>query len=227
VLARVLPDAAEGDRRHIAEAAQSVAAARTAGEAEGLLTEVRFRVQSANERTRLVRAQARRVAEEQEALRQAEDERKYMLETITAAFAQMGYEVDTGLETMTAKDGTVLLTRGDWPEHAVKMRIDQTEDAAQGAPGCIRTPAHATLRAAMLRAGPPQSEEERRIDVEREREWCDAFEEARARLSAGGVRSDVRWRIEPGRQELPTAPEARKARNRAQHERERQRERPE
>ncbi|MBC6457496.1 response regulator receiver protein [Actinomadura sp. HBU206391] len=210
VLSRVLPDAAEADHRHIAEAAERLVAARTAGEAEGHLTEVRLRVQAANLHAEAVRAEDERLAQERQAAEQAEAERRYVVDTITTAFGDLGYEVDTGFETMTARDGTIVLTKGDWPGHAVKMRIDPDE---------------ATLRAAMVRDGAPQSEEERRVDAEREREWCDAFETARARLAAAGVHSDVRWRIEPGERQLPSAPEAHRPRARPRQ-RERQRERP-
>ncbi|MGH3391762.1 MAG: response regulator receiver protein [Actinomadura sp.] len=214
VLSRVLPDTTEADQAHIAAAAERLATA-PAGEVEGLLTEVRLRVQAANERTEQARAEAKRLADEEEARRQAEAERRYVLDTIATAFGDLGYDVDTGFETMTVRDGDVLLTRGGWPEHAVKLRVEQeAADATGTAPAAV-------LRAAMLRAGAPESEEERRLDVEREREWCDAFEEARSRLTAAGIRSDVRWRIEPGEQLLPTAPEARRTRTQAKQ-RERQ-----
>jgi hypothetical protein len=210
VLGRVLPDTTDVDHRRIAEAAERLVAARTVGEAEGHLTEVRLRVQTANRRTEAARAEIRRLLEERRAAEQAEDERCYVLATIAAAFGDLGYEVDTGFETMTAQDGTILLTKGSWLEHAVKMRID---------------PEEATLRASMVRDGAPHSEEDRRVDAEREREWCDAFEAARARLAAAGVHSDVRWRIEPGSRQLPSAPEAHQPRTRSRQ-RERQRERP-
>jgi hypothetical protein len=225
VLGRALPDTGEADHAYIAEAAERLASASTAAEAEGLLTEVRLRVQRVNEWSLRARAEARRLAEEQRAREQAEAERHYVLDTITTAFEAMGYAVDTGFETMQAQDGAVILTRGDWPEHAVKMRIEPDADPAHG--GAVDdTAGRATLRAAMLRDGPPRSEEERRIDVEREREWCDAFEEARTRLAARGLRSDVRWRIEPGEQRLPIANEAERSRSRTLQQRERQRERP-
>jgi hypothetical protein len=226
VLRRVLPDTAEADHGHIAEAAERLATARTAGEAEGLLVEVRLRVQAANERTLRSRAETRRLAEERRAVRQAEAERRYVLDAITTAFGEMGYEVDAGFETLTAQDGAILLTKGDWPQHAVKMRVDERESAQPpSAEASGRARPKATLRAAMVRDGVPQSEEERRVDIEREREWCDAFEEARARLATAGVHSDVRWRIEPGVQQLPAAPETQRTRPRAKR-RERERERP-
>jgi hypothetical protein len=187
VLARLPPDTAEADHRNVAEAAARVAAAATASEAEGLLTEVRLRVQRANENTGRRRAAAAEKVAEREARAQAAAEREYVLDAITSAFAGMGYEVDAGFETLTARDGEVLLTRDDWPQHAVKLRVD---DAYQ-------------VRAAMLRTEAPRSDEERRLDVEREQQWCDAFEDARARLAAAGVHSDIRWRLEPGAQRLP------------------------
>jgi hypothetical protein len=187
VLARLLPDTSEADHRSVAEAAARVAAAATASEAQGLLTEVRLRVQRANENTGRRRTDAARQAAEREARAQAEAEREYVLDAVTSAFTDLGYEVDAGFETLTARDGEVLLTRGDWPQHAVKLQVD---DAYQ-------------VRAAMLRTEAPRSDDERRLDVEREQQWCDAFEAARARLAAAGVRSDIRWRLEPGRQRLP------------------------
>jgi hypothetical protein len=189
VLSRLPPDTAAADYQHVTEAAQRVAGAATPGAAEGLLTEVRLRVQRATEDAGRRRAELARQAAEQEAREQEEAERQYVLEAITSAFTEMGYEVDAGFETLTAEAGEVLLTHDEWPEHAVKMRLD---DASQ-------------IRAALLRTEAPRSDDERRLDVEREEQWCAAFEEARARLAAAGVGSDVRWRIEPGLQQLPVA----------------------
>ncbi|HEY7482859.1 MAG TPA: response regulator receiver protein [Streptosporangiaceae bacterium] len=210
VVARLPPDTAEADHRSVAEAAERVARAATPNEAEGLLTEVRLRVQRANENTERRRAEAARAAAEQEAREQAEAERQYVLDAVTTAFADMGYEVDTGFETLTARDGEVLLTRGEWPQHAVKLKVDDASRASGGAEGSLP---QATLRAALLRTQAPRSDDERRLDVEREQQWCDAFEAARTRLAVAGIRSAVRWRIEPGEQRLPVteAPATRRA----------------
>jgi hypothetical protein len=207
VVARLMPDATAAEVSDVGEAAARLARAGTAGEIEGLLTEVRIRVQAANRRTAERRAEAARHAAEREAAAQAEDERRYVLESITAAFGELGYQVDQGFETLTAQDGTVTLTRDGWPQHAVRMRVEDTDPAAEGP--------HATLRAALVRTQPPRSEEERRLDVEREQEWCATFEAARARLAGSGIHSDVRWRLDPGEQSLPVAPEARHTRTRA------------
>ncbi|MQY03870.1 response regulator receiver protein [Actinomadura macrotermitis] len=204
VLGRLLPDVAEADRRAVAEAARLVAEAPTLEEAEGVLSEVRLRIQSANGRTR----DERRRAAERDAAEQAEAERRYVLDSISAAFQEMGYEVHGGFETLTADAGTLTLTRGGWPDHSVRMRV---EDGGQ-------------VRAAMLRGRAAVSEDDRRVDVEREREWCAAFEAARERLARAGVRSDVTWRLEPGVQALPVATEARQTGARA-GQRERHRER--
>jgi hypothetical protein len=208
VLARVLPDTPEADRRNIAEAAERVAAAATPTEAEGLLTEVRLRVQRANATTEQRRTDERQRAAERDAEQQAEAERQYVLDAVTAAFTDMGYEVDAGFETLTARDGVVLLTRGDWPQHAVKMRI---EDASQ-------------IRAAMLRTEEPRSDEERRLDIEREQQWCAAFEAARAKLDEAGIRSRLNWRMEPGEQVLPVTADVPRGRARKQRARQRERE---
>ncbi|MDL4819633.1 response regulator receiver protein [Actinomadura opuntiae] len=209
IMARLLPDAAEGERRAVAEAARLLAAAGTAEEAEGVLHEVRLRIRDANRRTEQAREEARRRAAEREAAEQAEAERRYVLDSITAAFEDLGYEVQEGFETLTAGDGSVVLTKGAWPDHSVRMRVD---DAAH-------------VRAAVMRDRPAASEDDRRVDVEREREWCEAFEAARARLAEGGIRSEVSWRLEPGVRELPVSAASRQTRGRA-GQRERRRERP-
>lgn len=208
VLARMPADTAAADRQHVAQAAARVADATTASEAEGLLTEVRLRVQQASARTQAHRDEARRRAEELEAAEQAEAERLFILDRITGAFGELGYEVDTGFETLTARDGAVVLSRDGWPDHAVRMRV---EDGGQ-------------VRAALVRTAEPRNEEERRKDTEREAEWCVAFETARTRLEHQGVRADVRWQIDPGDQRLPVVPEARQTRTRGKP-REKQRER--
>ncbi|WP_192809957.1 response regulator receiver protein [Actinomadura rudentiformis] len=264
VLARLLPDATDDDRRTVAEAARLIAEAPSEAEAEGVLTEVRLRIQDANRRTEEHRAAERRRAAEREAAEQAEAERRYVLESVTSAFEEMGYEVQTGFETLTAKDGTIVLTKGTWPDHSVKMRIDETVEAisapASGGPGSAvpgssgdpgRTvpgsggpgtggpgsadsdsgggvPGQRLIRAAMRRERPAESEDDRRLDVEREREWCEAFEAARAKLAEAGIRSNVTWRLDPGVQELPVNAGARQTRTRTeQRERRRERERSE
>jgi hypothetical protein len=199
VLSRLAADTADADRRHVAEAAERVGSARGAAEAEGLLSEVRLRVQAANARTAERKALAERERATREAARQAEAERAYLLDAVTSAFGELGYEVDEGFETLTARDGEVILSKDAWPDHAIRMRVD---DGAH-------------IRAALVRTAEAESEEERRIDVEREEEWCAAFEAARARLSQAGVRSDVRWRLDPGEHRLPVSPEARRTRTRA------------
>ncbi|MFF5260667.1 response regulator receiver protein [Actinomadura viridis] len=196
VLARLLPDVAEEDRRTVAEAARLLAAASSLEDAEGALTEVRLRVQAANRRTEELRAEQRRRAAERDAAEQAEAERRYVLGSITSAFEEMGYEVQGGFETLTAGgDGEVVLSRGSWPDHSVRMRVDDD----------------ARLRASMVRTRPARSEDDRRVDVEREREWCEAFEAARTRLEGAGIRSRVTWRLDPGVRELPVNDGSRRA----------------
>jgi hypothetical protein len=219
-------------------------AAATPPEAEGLLTELRIRIQRANERTRERRddraAAARflreladhpaaptvidplhKVAEgirpfddnlRAEAIRllaetQDRAERGYVATALRDAFGELGYEVDEGFETLTAQNGEAVLTRGDWPQHAVKMRID---DGRQ-------------VRMALLRTEPADSDEQRRLDVEREEQWCASFEAARERLAVAGVRADVRWRVEPGQHRLPVTAQRRSAESTRERSRERDR----
>lgn len=198
VMSRLAPDTTEADRRYVAEAAERVREAGTESEAEGLLTEVRLRVQSANLHTAERHAEAAADRARREVAEQVAAEREYLLAAVTSAFEELGYEVDEGFETLTAKEGAIMLGKDGWPDHAVKVRVD---DLAQ-------------IRAALVRTAEPASEEERRLDVEREEEWCAAFEAARQRLTSAGIRSDVRWRLDPGEQRLPVAPEARQTRTR-------------
>lgn len=199
IMARLLPDAAEEERRAVADAARLLAGAGTAEEAEAVLQEVRLRIQDANGRTERRREDDRRRAAERDAAEQAEAERRYVLDSITAAFEDMGYEVQAGFETLTADDGTVTLTKGAWPDHSVRMRVD---DAAH-------------VRASMVRERPAESEDDRRVDVEREEEWCAEFEAARTRLADVGISSDVAWRLDPGVRELPVSARSRQTRTRA------------
>ncbi|RKS71974.1 hypothetical protein BZB76_4785 [Actinomadura pelletieri DSM 43383] len=208
IMARLLPDASDEERHAVVEAARLLAGVGTAEEAEGVLQEVRLRIGDANRRTAERREEERRRAAERDAAEQAEAERRYVLDSITAAFEDLGYEVQPGFETLTADDGTMTLTKGAWPDHSVRMRVD---DAAH-------------VRASMVRERPAESEDDRRVDVEREREWCEAFEAARTRLERAGIRSDVSWRLDPGVRELPVSTESRQTRPRA-GQRERRRER--
>jgi hypothetical protein len=230
VLARLLPDITDDDRRSVTEAAEQAAAAATQGEAESRLTEVRIRIQKANERARgrrddraaaarflrelaahpganAVRARLGEIADgarpfdedlRAEAVRlvaelQRQAEHRYVTATLQEAFEELGYEVGEGFETLTANDGEAVLTRGDWTQHAIKVRVD---DARQ-------------VRMALLRTEPGEGDEQRRLDVEREEQWCASFEAARERLDAAGIHADVRWRIEPGEQRLPVAQQRR------------------
>lgn len=199
VMARLLPDAGPAEREAVADAARLLAAAATGAEAEAVLQEVRLRIQDANRRTRELREAERRRAAEADAAAQAEAERRYVLDSITAAFEDLGYAVEGGFETLTASDGTMVLTKGAWPDHSVRMRVDDAQ-----------------VRASMMRERPAESEDDRRVDAEREAEWCAAFEAARARLAEAGIRSDVGWRLDPGVRELPVAAESRHTRGRAE-----------
>jgi hypothetical protein len=83
-------------------------------------------------------------------------------------------------------EGSLLLTRSEWPDQAVRMQLDDS-----------------TLRAKMMRTRPALSEDDHRRDAEREREWCDAFEAAKERLRRDGLDLTLTWRLEPGAEELP------------------------
>jgi hypothetical protein len=153
---------------------------------------------------------------------QAEAERRYVVDTIAAAFGAMGYEVSEGFETLTSRDGDIVLTRGDWPQHAVRLRVDDPSGPGdQSRP----RPQGTQVRLAMVRTEPGTDANDRRLDVEREQQWCEAFEAARERLSEAGIRADVRRREEPGTRTLPVDSRRSRGRRRTageqRHERER------
>ncbi|MFC5187325.1 response regulator receiver protein [Actinomadura harenae] len=207
VLARMLPDATEEDRRNVIDAARLLSETGSAQDAETVLSEVRLRVQSANDNARTRRERVRRARAEQDAREQAEAERQYVLNEVTKAFEDLGYDVRQNFETVTADNGSLVLSKGDWPDHSVRMRLD----------------GDTKLRAKMTRATPVLSENDRRVDVEREQEWCDAFEAARERLEDAGIGSDVTWRLAPGVERLPVRSEARQTGTRAAQARARER----
>ncbi|WP_026413990.1 hypothetical protein [Actinomadura oligospora] len=207
VLSRLLPDATDEDRRNVIDAAKLLSETGSAQDAETVLSEVRLRVQGANNNARTRREQVRRARAEQDAREQAEAERQYVLTEVTKAFEDLGYEVQQSFETLTADSGSLVLSKGDWTDHSVRMRLD----------------GDAKLRAKMMRATPVLSENDRRVDVEREQEWCDAFEAARERLQDAGIGSDVTWRLAPGVERLPVRSEARQTGTRAARARARER----
>ncbi|MCP2336654.1 response regulator receiver protein [Actinomadura rupiterrae] len=209
VLARLLPDATEDERRDVVEAAKLLSGTGTAQDAETVLTEVRLRVQSANENARVRREELKQARARQDAREQAEAERQYVLSEVTRAFEDLGYEVQQSFETVTADNGSLVLSKGDWPDHSVRMRLD----------------GDAKLRAKMIRETPVLSENDRRVDVEREQEWCDAFEAARERLEDAGIGSDVTWRLAPGVERLPVRAETRQTGTRTPQARARERQR--
>ncbi|GIH23465.1 hypothetical protein Aph01nite_17750 [Acrocarpospora phusangensis] len=117
---------------------------------------------------------------------QAAAARRYVAHSIDQVLSGLGYQVDGGFETLTAESGEVYLTRGDWSEHAVKVRVD---------------PEAGELRAAVVRTSPSdEAEERRRLDTERAEQWCAAFAAARDGLAEAGVRTDLQWVIPPGDQ---------------------------
>ena len=84
-------------------------------------------------------------------------------------------------------------------------------------------PAVEKVHLALLRTEPAESDDQRRLDVEREEQWCASFEAARERLERAGIHADVRWRVEPGEQRLPVARQRRTGRQPRARQRERDR----
>jgi hypothetical protein len=230
VLGRIHPDAAAGDWDAVQEAAARVVGAPSAGEALDHLGEVRVRVEEANSRARQrvdeavtaarmlqglagyagqgaaetrsalaevvagrrgLDAELGRAAVEQLAAHQAELEHRYVVEKVVATLGELGYEVVEGFETLTVGNGVSRLARGGWTDHAVSVVVDQEA-------GEIRT--------AVVRTSKGAGEEQRRVDAEREQQWCDSFAAARERLAAAGIHAVTTLEVPPGQRTLPVAP---------------------
>jgi hypothetical protein len=230
VLGRVHPDAAAADWDAVQEAAARVLGAPSAGAALDHLGEVRVRVEEANSRARqrmdeavtaarmlqglagyagrgaeetraalaevvagrrVLAAELGGAAVEQLAAHQAEMEHRYVVERVVATLGELGYEVVDGFETLTVSNGVSRLTRGGWTDHAVSVVVDQEA-------GEVRT--------AVVRTSKGVGEEQRRVDAEREQQWCDSFAAARERLAAAGIQAVTTLEVPPGQRALPVAP---------------------
>lgn len=216
----------------------AVAALDTAFAEDGEMATVRAALADVVERVRPFTEELRTSAVRLLEAAQKRAERAYVVDAIAAAFGDMGYEVSEGFETVTVRDGDVVLTRGDWPRHAVKVRVDEDAPAARRAPSHPSGVGHAVspaapgtraaagqVRMAIVRTEPPSDAEDRRRDVEREREWCDAFDAARERLSRAGIHAEVSHRIEPGAHPIPVDRRARRRDSRPARPRRKARER--
>lgn len=120
---------------------------------------------------------------------QADRERRYLAATLAAALGDLGYHVGEDFESLTVRNGDVFITRGDWPAHAVKVRLGEEHE----------------LRFAIVRTVPSTSRQDQRLDTEREQAWCQSFERIRAVMAQRGMNAAVQWRLEPGIQQLPVA----------------------
>lgn len=179
--------------------AAQLALSASRSDADTYLNELRIRVKHAN--TQAADRQQRHVAG---ALANAE--RTVIREAVTRTLADLGYEVRAGFETLTARDGEVYVTRDDWPDHAVKVRIDDHQ-----------------LRVAMVRTSEPTSAEDRRRDAEREDEWCESFAELRQRLAGAGMATTVSWSVDHMTLPVVKTSAAKRRSDTAQRQRERER----
>lgn len=229
VLGRLASDVPADERREVLDAAARFVRALGSDEERAFLADVRIQVQRANEHAEIRRKDSELAAallndleefgtdadDVREALRAveagqrvfdpelrlaAEDladkatERAGRLrakDELLDALSDLGYEVSEGFETVTARNGAVRLSRPDWPEHAVAVRLD-------GDTGRIRT---AVLRT--VDAG--DSDDARRVDVERETQWCAAFAAAREKLADAGFGTEMAVATAPGQVRVPLA----------------------
>ncbi|MFI0405822.1 hypothetical protein [Actinomadura sp. 3N508] len=118
---------------------------------------------------------------------QAAAEQAYLREAVLAAADDLGFEVSADVTTLTGANGRLELSRDDWPEHAVALVLDGGE-----------------LRSMVFRTEQRDGQDARRVDLEREQDWCDAFEEVRERLAGDGVQVGTRMELRPGeRDQVP------------------------
>ncbi|WP_224273808.1 hypothetical protein [Streptomyces sp. LS1784] len=121
---------------------------------------------------------------------EAEAEQRYVVNTVTDALTDLGYQVSQGFETLTVTDGALRLSRSEWPEHAVNLVVDQ-----QGG----------QMRTAVVRTAAGSGDDDAHIDVEREEQWCQDFHELRGRLARAGLSTDVQVAVPPGEVPVPLA----------------------
>ncbi|MFF9013843.1 hypothetical protein ACF09C_12870 [Streptomyces sp. NPDC014870] len=132
----------------------------------------------------------RRRAADCRAAAEAEAERAYVVTTVTDALTDLGYEVGGAFETLTVADGALRLSRGEWPEHAVNVVVDQRSGQ---------------LRTALVRTAPGRGDDDAHLDVEREEQWCADFDALRGRLAQAGLTTDVQVAVPPGQVPVPLA----------------------
>ncbi|MCX5208763.1 hypothetical protein OG689_05555 [Kitasatospora sp. NBC_00240] len=119
---------------------------------------------------------------------EAQAEQQYVVNTVTDALADLGYQVSQGFETLTVTDGALRLSRREWPEHAVNLVVDQ-----QGG----------QLRTAVVRTAAGDGDDDAHLDVEREEQWCEDFHALRGRLAQAGLSTDVQVAVPPGQVPVP------------------------
>ncbi|MFD4315415.1 hypothetical protein [Streptomyces sp. NPDC058548] len=119
---------------------------------------------------------------------EAEAEQRYVVNTVTDALIDLGYDVSRGFETLTVTDGTLRLSRSGWSEHAVNLVVDHQEGQ---------------LRTAVVRTAAGRGDDDAHIDVEREEQWCQDFHELRGRLAQAGLSTDVQVAVPPGQVPVP------------------------
>ncbi|MFE7575968.1 hypothetical protein ACFU5Z_14635 [Streptomyces sp. NPDC057521] len=132
----------------------------------------------------------RRRAAACQAAAEAEAEQQYVVNTVTDVLTDLGYHVSQGFETLTVANGTLRLSRNEWPEHAINLAVDRE---------------NGQMRTAVVRTAAGSSDDHVHIDVEREEQWCQDFHELRGRLAQAGLSTDVQVAVPPGRVPVPLA----------------------
>ncbi|WP_051731702.1 hypothetical protein [Kitasatospora phosalacinea] len=183
--------------RRANEAAE--AGRRDAAEATGLLHDLEPARSPEADRVRALLAEVvsghraldgplRRRAADCRAEAEAAAERRYVVEAVTDALTELGYQVGQGFETLTVSDGALRLSRDEWSEHAVNLVVDQ--EGRQ-------------LRTALVRTAAGAGDDGAHLDVEREEQWCRDFQALRGRLARAGLSTEVRLATPPGQVPVP------------------------
>ena len=130
-----------------------------------------------------------RAVEAATALRDGAD-RRYVVQAVEEALAELGFAQEEEFQTAEPQDGVLKVKHGDWRAHGVRMLLDDQQQE---------------LRAVVVRTATSGGWDESRVDREREQQWCTALSRLGELLAARGVAYRVRELVEPGARATPLA----------------------
>lgn len=168
ILARLERDLVPVVPPALAELARSIVLASDRDRAEALASELRLKVQAANDNARAERQRA-----EHEAA-------AYVLET---SLRDLGYAVDDIGETLFIEGGVAHFQKRGWGAYFVRLRVD----SQQG-----------TANFNVVRAGAPSEGDQRRTDHLAEDRWCAEMPKLFETLRSRGLNLDLQRHIAAG-----------------------------